>query len=219
MVGPPGSGKSSVSRMLADSLQLDVFRSGDVLRSIAARSQRTPFEDAVKWHMDRSLAMPIAVYQQMIRQELIREHARGVVFDGFPRTAEQSRAVMDTLQAVAMQDASVTVVVLYAAKHVLYRRIAGRAVCETCRTLREPGRRCCSDPRWRRRADDAIEVFTVRYDEYTRTLQSIVDGLCDQWPCHYIDASSALNEVASKAVHFVQKGIVTPVRGYGSESI
>lgn len=96
LFGPPGSGKGTQSERLIEKFGLKHLSTGDLLRGeIAAQ---TPLGLEAKKLMDQGQLVPDEVVVGMIRSALENNpQAKGFLFDGFPRTKEQSIALDNLL--------------------------------------------------------------------------------------------------------------------------
>ena len=92
LFGPPGAGKGTQADFLIEKFKLIHLSTGDLLRSqIAAK---TPLGIEAKGHMDKGFLVPDAVVIGMIKTKLQEnKDAKGFIFDGFPRTVEQAKAL------------------------------------------------------------------------------------------------------------------------------
>jgi adenylate kinase len=92
LFGPPGSGKGTQSEKLIEKYGLKHLSTGDLLRSEIAR--QTPLGLEAKNLMDKGHLVPDEVVIGMISSALeANPHAKGFLFDGFPRTTAQSEAL------------------------------------------------------------------------------------------------------------------------------
>lgn len=95
LFGPPGSGKGTQSEKIVEKYALRHLSTGDLLRSEIADRSALGLE--AKTYMDKGQLVPDEVVIGMIRSAI--EHhrdAHGFLFDGFPRTPAQAKA-LDTL--------------------------------------------------------------------------------------------------------------------------
>ncbi|MFQ5335206.1 MAG: adenylate kinase [Flavobacteriales bacterium] len=94
--GPPGAGKGTQAKILADKYHLVHLSTGDILRAeIAARTESGL---RAKEIMDRGELVSDQIVIDMLASKL-ESDARGYIFDGFPRTIAQAEALdelMDT---------------------------------------------------------------------------------------------------------------------------
>jgi adenylate kinase len=96
LFGPPGAGKGTQAEFLIDSYQLIHLSTGDLLRSEIAGQTRLGLE--AKAFMDKGELVPDAVVIGMIKSRLeSSKDARGFIFDGFPRTVDQAKALDNLL--------------------------------------------------------------------------------------------------------------------------
>ena len=95
MIGPPGSGKGTHGPSIRDELCICHLATGDMLReAIALGSLLGQTADAI---MKRGELVPDQLVIDLIKERIqAAECARGVLFDGFPRTVEQAK-MLDSL--------------------------------------------------------------------------------------------------------------------------
>jgi len=88
-VGPPGAGKGTQSKFLADSHQIPHISTGDILReSVAAK---TALGVKAQGYMDRGELVPDQLVIDLIRERLGKSDAQsGWILDGFPRNVAQA---------------------------------------------------------------------------------------------------------------------------------
>ena len=92
LFGPPGAGKGTQSAKLIDKYKLVHLSTGDMLR--AEKQAQTPLGLEAQRLMDQGILVPDEMVIQLINKKLDENlDARGFIFDGFPRTAAQARAL------------------------------------------------------------------------------------------------------------------------------
>jgi len=97
LFGPPGAGKGTQSENLISKYGLVHLSTGDILRTEIARG--TDLGRKAKEIMDRGELVGDDIVIGMIESKLDENpHAKGFIFDGFPRTAGQAVALDDLLQ-------------------------------------------------------------------------------------------------------------------------
>ena len=97
LFGPPGSGKGTQSEKIIEKFNLIHLSTGDLLRSQIA--QQTALGLEAKKLMDKGQLVPDEVVVGMISTALEENpHAKGFLFDGFPRTAAQAKALDGLLE-------------------------------------------------------------------------------------------------------------------------
>ena len=129
MLGPPGAGKGTQARMLAEALGIPQVASGDLFRENL--SSGTELGRLAQSYMDRGELVPDEVTIQMVEARLARKDAtRGAILDGFPRNIAQVQALESLLVRMGKQMCCVPF--LKVAKNVLLTRLTGRRVCRNC---------------------------------------------------------------------------------------
>lgn len=92
LFGPPGSGKGTQATKLADHYRLVHISTGDLFRY--EMSNNTPLGIQAKDYMAKGELVPDAVTIGMLRNKVEScPDAGGFIFDGFPRTIAQAKAL------------------------------------------------------------------------------------------------------------------------------
>jgi len=126
-LGPPGSGKGTQAKLLAERLKVPAISTGDILR--AAVRDRTPLGLQAQAVMEKGELVSDDLIVSLIRERTAARDARdGFILDGFPRTLEQGRALEKML---ADKGESLSAVVNFGVPEaVLVERMQGRAGAE-----------------------------------------------------------------------------------------
>lgn len=128
-LGPPGAGKGTQARELADEWGVPHLATGDILREAAAEGLQLGVE--ARRYMDKGALVPDEVIVALMRERLARaDAARGFILDGFPRTIAQAEALEQLLAEAGT--ALERVVFFEVAETELLRRLTGRRVCREC---------------------------------------------------------------------------------------
>ncbi|GMU25000.1 MAG: adenylate kinase [Phycisphaerae bacterium] len=129
LLGPPGAGKGTQAKRLADAFSLEHLSSGDVLR--AERASDTPLGRQVARSLDAGMLVPDEIMLEVMLSRVLRPGAaEGVLLDGFPRTLPQARGLDEALEAADGQvDLAVS---LEVPDEVIEERITGRRSCPQC---------------------------------------------------------------------------------------
>jgi len=92
LLGPPGVGKGTQAKILADATGLAHISSGDLFRENL--KNQTDLGKLAKSYMDKGELVPDDVTINMIRDRLKRDDCKsGAILDGFPRTPAQADAL------------------------------------------------------------------------------------------------------------------------------
>jgi adenylate kinase len=170
-LGPPGAGKGTQARQLAEAWQAAHIATGDMLREAVA--QGTPLGREAKRHMDAGGLVPDEVVIGLVAERLTRPDTRnGFVLDGFPRTAPQAEALDRMLEGRGL--ALDRVIFLDVPRPELLRRLTGRRICRNCGATyhlvsappQRPGRCDVCGGELYQRDDDAEAAVARRLDVY-----------------------------------------------------
>ena len=192
LLGPPGVGKGTQGRCLAQESGTPLISTGEMLREAAARG--TPFGVEARRQVDAGLLVADDVMVGLVRERTAEPDAeKGFVLDGFPRTVPQAKA-LDALLAERGPALS-AVVSLQAPAEELVGRLAARRECPVCQKsynlVSAPPKQdetCDDHPGTRlvRRADDAEDTIRRRLDVYRAQTAPLIE---------YYRAQSRLVEV------------------------
>ncbi len=136
LMGAQGSGKGTQAAMLGPRLKLVKIATGDLFR--AAIAAKSPLGQQVEAILDAGDLVPDELTNAIVRDRLediararsAGEDIAGALFDGFPRTAAQARALDEML--AGNNDAITVVIEIVVPFAVLVERLSGRRVCSVC---------------------------------------------------------------------------------------
>ena len=99
LFGPPGAGKGTQADFLIEKFKLIHLSTGDLLRTQIAAETTLGLE--AKSYMDKGFLVPDSIVIGMIKAKLSEnKDANGYIFDGFPRTVEQAKALDELLTQI-----------------------------------------------------------------------------------------------------------------------
>jgi len=124
--GPPGGGKGTQAKLLAEDFGVPHYSTGDMLRNAAA--ERTPLGAKAKELMDAGQLVPDQVMIGIVRDALkTPAAARGFILDGFPRTVPQAEALSQIFKELGIT--SFTVINMDVDEEEIVRRLGNRVMC------------------------------------------------------------------------------------------
>ena len=180
LLGPPGAGKGTQAKRLAQTHGLVQLATGDMVR--AAIASGSEVGRRVKAIYDAGQLVPDDIIIQMIADRIGQpDCARGFILDGFPRTVPQAEA-LDAMLAERGQALN-HVILLEVDEAALVDRIAGRFTCQGCgASFHERYRRpqiegvcdVCGGTDLVHRADDRPEAVKTRFEVYRRQTEPIL---------------------------------------------
>ncbi len=96
-LGPPGAGKGTQAKSLADNLNIPHISTGDILRQ--ALKDQTTLGIKAQGYMDRGELVPDKLVEDMVAERLGQPDTNsGWILDGFPRTVSQADFLNKLLQ-------------------------------------------------------------------------------------------------------------------------
>jgi adenylate kinase len=126
LMGVQGAGKGTQAAKLVEALGLIHLSTGELFR--AMKVQDTPLAREVQTIMNRGDLIPDELTIRIVRERMqAPDAAKGVIFDGFPRTVPQAQA-LDTLLAEFGGRVNLAVS-LELDRQIAFKRLEGRRVC------------------------------------------------------------------------------------------
>ena len=97
LLGPPGSGKGTQAKKLADKLAVPQISTGDLFRQNIDAGTDLGME--AKRYLEAGDLVPSEVTNQLVDERLDEpDAAAGFILDGYPRSLEQAKALHDMLE-------------------------------------------------------------------------------------------------------------------------
>lgn len=184
-LGAPGTGKGTMASAMAKQLDIPHISTGDLFRAHLANE--TELGTLAQSYMKDGKLVPDDVTVGMVKERLQEDDAQqGFIFDGFPRTLEQGKALEAMLEAMNLSlDAVIDLVV---PEEELFRRITTRRVCKDCgqiyntETLKPKVEGICDlcGGELIQRADDNAETLRKRLDVYAEQTAPLIDFYTDR---------------------------------------
>jgi adenylate kinase len=201
LLGPPGAGKGTQCKRLAEKYELVHLSSGDILRS--NRANGTELGKKAAEFMDSGKLVPDQLIIEMMVGAI--ESAKGnCVLDGFPRTVVQAGELNEELSRNGKKiDAIVDLII---DDSVLERRLTGRRSCPACSaiyhidTLKPKVEGVCDKcgKKLAQRTDDKPDVVKQRLETYHQQTAAVVGYYTGKkYRILDIDAEKSISEVTS----------------------
>ncbi len=123
LLGPPGAGKGSVAKLIADQYNIPHISTGDMFRE--AMAQGTAVGKLAATFINAGKLVPDDVTIALVKERLqAPDCKKGFMFDGFPRTLPQAEALQTLL--ISIKRPINTVMEFDCERKELIRRITGR---------------------------------------------------------------------------------------------
>jgi adenylate kinase len=198
LLGPPGSGKTTLARAIAQRIPIALIEVGNLL----AREVRegTAVGQQLQAYTAAGKLAPTDLVVEVISRQLQTRPGRLVLFDGIPRSAAQLHAFFALLDGNRLRLCAI--IVLTIDLDSVIGRLSGRRVCSQCGAVYNLANssltaddRCprCSG-RLMQRADDREDIVRERFHEFERETMPVIQSLKRQFPSLVIEQSGALPE-------------------------
>ncbi|ADL06930.1 adenylate kinase [Thermosediminibacter oceani] len=212
LMGPPGAGKGTQAKKLAEAFDVPHISTGDMLRS--AVQEGTPLGKKAREYMDKGLLVPDEVITGIVRERLRDKSCeKGFILDGFPRTIPQAESLEEALGEMGIRlDAVVNIVV---PREELIERFTGRRVCEVCGftyhvKYNPPQKEGICDKcggKLIMRADDDVKTVENRINVYEQQTRPLIE---------YYDRKNLLVNIdGNRPIDVVFEDIKSRLRGEG----
>jgi adenylate kinase len=168
-VGPPGAGKGTQAQRLKDHLGVPHLSTGEMLRE--AQRANTPLGREAAQFFESGMLVPDDVVLGVVVERLAADDCdRGCLFDGFPRTVAQAKA-LDSLLAEHHLPLDL-VLALQIPDNEVHQRLASRG-----------------------RIDDAAETVRERLTQYRQSTEPLLDYYRRQSVLRSVDGTGTPDEV------------------------
>jgi len=205
-LGPPGSGKGTQAKILAEKKNLTHISTGDVLRN--AVKNGTELGKKAKPIMDAGGLVSDNIILGMIK-ELLQKTDDDFIFDGFPRTAAQAEGLVKMMAELGIKlDAAVN---LDVDDEEVLKRLTGRFFCEKCSAdfninTRPPKVEGICDKcggKLMQRDDDKTEVIADRLNVYREKTKPVEDFYRANNMLVNVNGTQSFDDVAAAILNVV----------------
>ncbi len=203
LLGPPGAGKGTQAQWLRDEYGMVQLSTGDILRAaVQAGTEVGQMADAI---MKAGKLFPDELMAQILGEHMDAIPAdKGLIFDGYPRTAPQVALLDDLLDARGRTLHHV--IELVVDENALIDRVTGRYTCANCGAgyhdrHKQPAVAgvcdACGSTEFKRRADDTAETVRARMAEYRGKTAPILPFYEERGLVSRVDGMAAIADVST----------------------
>jgi len=202
-LGPPGSGKGTQAKRLADKMKIPQIALGDILREeVRAGSE---IGNKAKSFMNAGKLVPDEVTIELTRLRIGREDCRrGFILDGFPRSVVQADALDKMLAGKKWKIDRV--IYFQIPEEAVVARLAERRSCKKCGAVyhlrhnppKVAGKCDACGGELYQRDDDKENVIRSRFEVYAKQTRPLIERYSGAGELVELDASKPIDEVNVK---------------------
>ncbi|HDQ71568.1 MAG TPA: adenylate kinase [Chloroflexi bacterium] len=200
LLGPPGAGKGTQAKLLAQSFDLPHVSSGDLFRDHLKRETRLGL--LAKDYMDRGGLVPDNVTVDMVIDRLSQPVCqKGAILDGFPRTLSQALALDEAMEERGEQVDLAPLIQV--SDDEVVKRLTARRSCRSCgavyHLLFNPPRvegvcDVCGGPLYQR-DDDNPETVRNRLYTYYKETSPLIGYYCAKGVLREVDGERSIDDI------------------------
>jgi adenylate kinase len=209
LLGPPGSGKGTLAKLLSSDLGVPHVSTGDMLREEAKSGSL--LGKKVRGFMVKGELVPDEIILEVMKERIRKADChKGFLLDGFPRTMTQALGLDELLEGSSQ---NIDLVFKFeVSDHCALRRLEGRLICPACgadfNLYTKPPQddlRCdhCGSE-LHQRPDDAREVILNRLKVYEEQIMPIEEHYDKQGKLRKIDGEFDPNSIRKKVLSILQ---------------
>ncbi|WP_024653860.1 adenylate kinase [Borrelia persica] len=204
-LGPPGSGKGTIAKILSNKLNYYHISTGDLFRTSIANA--TPLGKEIKQIVENGQLVPDSITIKIVTDKINTiEHKNDFILDGFPRNINQAIELDKLLD-------NIKIINFLIDEELLVKRLSGRRICQSCcgifniYTLPTKEKEICDFCKGTlyQRKDDTQESLKIRLQEYNLQTKPLINFYSQSNRLHNIDASKDINEVAKSLIDIISK--------------
>lgn len=206
ILGPPGSGKTSIAESLSEKLELPYISLGNITRREVELN--TEIGKKMKIYLDRNIFYPPGFLLPIIKEHLGQEECiNGFILDGYPKLVHEADELASILNDLGIK--LDIVLILRVPIEKALERISGRLYCYNCHKHyhevdhppKVPGicEKCGRE--LKKRKDDSPEIIKERFADFEKELSEVVGQLrsvADK--VIEIDATLSLEDIINRII-------------------
>ena len=200
LLGGPGSGKGTQAQKIQNQFGVVHLSTGELFRENV--KNQTELGTLAKSFMDKGNLVPDEVTVGMVRERMKDPEIKaGVLFDGFPRTIAQAKALDDLMSQLGRE---INLVLnLSVSDEEIVQRLSGRLICKKCELPFHkefnPFQTCpyekCEGEHLYQRDDDKPETVRARLRVFQEQTAPLIDYYSSQGKLVTVPGEGGVNEV------------------------
>lgn len=206
-LGPPGSGKGTISKIISNEFKYHHISTGDLFRENILNS--TTLGKEIKKIVEKGELVPDLITIKIVKNKIKAiEKNDNFILDGFPRNICQAEALDKFLPNVKIINFLIN-------EKLVIKRLSGRRICKSCNNIfniytlatKKIGICDVCGGDLYQREDDKEECLKTRLKEYKLQTQPLIEFYSKCSRLNNVDASVGIDEIRKKIIKIMLKNI------------
>ena len=207
LLGPPGAGKGTQAKFIANKFNLYQLSTGELLRSEI--KNKTETGKKIEQIIAQGDFVVDDIVNKLLKKVIINPSYKNcIIFDGYPRNITQA----ENLEIILNENNQSINFILFlkVSREIIEKRILGRITCEKCNKTfneyidkSEIKNHMCGKDYLKKREDDNQETIITRYEEYMKKTKPVLDFYSSKSYFHVIDGSQKIEVITGKIEHII----------------
>ena len=209
LLGPPGVGKGTQAKLLADKYQLRILSTGAILRK--AISTKSDLGLKVKESINNGQLVCDRIICSLVENEIVKNSlSNSYILDGFPRTINQAKYI--NLFCQKNNIFHFYIIILNLARQQIIKRLSSRIFCSFCNQgynlITNPmkvSQTCdiCNKNSFYTREDDKQKSIDKRLREYYQQTKPLITYYKNYNKYLYLEADTSITQIHHKILTFL----------------
>jgi adenylate kinase len=209
LIGPPGSGKSTIANRLTEEDKITAVETGNLLRNEVEKNSE--FREVIDGKMSSGNVVPSDIVKEVVIKNLKGKKENYILFDGFPRVVDQIESFYEISKDLNIDLKKIILLTL--TDEVILKRLTGRRICEKCGTiynihfdLPEKEDECTKcGGKLKKRKDDTPEIVKERILFYKENTLKVADHFKQKHEADVIEinADKKIDQLADEIKNYI----------------
>ncbi len=196
-MGPPGSGKGTQGKLLAEKLNLPHISIGDIFRELVEQGDNE--SQLLQFYMSRGKLVPSELVNNIVQKFVSqKKYEKGYIIDGYPRNVAQAKYFNNLVKQ------EVKILFFIIEEQTIIKRILGRFSCVNCGQIYnkffiklkiENVCDVCGSSQFIHRKDDDESTIKQRIAEYQIETNPLVDYYKNNQQLYSINANKNREDI------------------------
>ncbi|MBB6212955.1 adenylate kinase [Borreliella californiensis] len=206
-LGPPGSGKGTISKIISNEFKYQHISTGDLFRENILNS--TALGKEIKKIVEKGELVPDLITIKIVEDKIKAiKNNKNFILDGFPRNICQAEALDKFLP-------NATIINFLIDEELVIKRLSGRRICKSCNNIfniytlatKTIGTCDVCGGELYQREDDKEECLKTRLKEYKLQTKPLIAFYSKCSRLNNVDASGKIDEMKKKIIKIMLKKI------------